>query len=91
MKFNLSERTRGHKDDVVRTIQNYIKDGKVLRFNKVGFKTKYYGNDGGGLGKLNDRMEVSRIAVEELSMKYPKYGKAMVRKNGLHEFKLKLT
>ena len=36
-------RTSGNKEDVERSILYYLKDGKTLRYNRIGFKTKYYG------------------------------------------------
>ncbi len=91
LKSTIGITTNGNKEDVERTILYHKKDGKVLRFNKVGFKTKYYGTDGGGLGTIQYRHENMKIASYKLQAKYPNYGKVMVRKNGKYEFKLKLT
>jgi len=88
LKLTISKKTDGNKEDVERTILYYKKDGKVLRFNQVGFKTKYYGTDGGGMGTHQHRQENMRIASYELQDKYPEYGKVMVRKNGKYEFTL---
>lgn len=73
------------KEDVERTIRYFINDGIVLRFNKVGFVTKYY-NDG-GLGK--NRLGLSKDAVENLMWNFPEYGKIKIRKSGIYEFELK--
>lgn len=77
------------KEDVERTIKYFIKDGIVLRFNKVGFKTKYYGADGGGLGKFKDRLKPMADACAVLQQHYDSYGKIKTRKNGMTEFILK--
>lgn len=37
-----------HREDVERTIKYFMRDGIVLRFNNVGYKTKFY--KGGGIG-----------------------------------------
>jgi len=79
----------GIKEDVERTLRYFIKDGIVLRFNRVGFKTKYYGNDGGGLGTLKSRLEKSSEEVQKLAIHFKDYGKIKVRKNGVWEFDLK--
>jgi len=76
------------KEDVERTIKYFINDGIVLRFNKVGFKTKYYGAVG-GLGNFKDRLIPMANACVLLKEKYGDYGKIKVRKNGMTEFVLK--
>ena len=75
------------KEDVERTILYYLKDGNVVRFSRVGFKTKYYGI--GGLGNFKSRLEVSKLAANYLQQHYPTLGKMWIRKNGMAEFKLK--
>ena len=78
----------GQKEDVERTIKYFICDGKVIRYNKIGFKTKYYGGTG-GLGKFNDRIVPMKIACEKLLEEYPEFGKIKIRKSGMYEFVLK--
>ena len=80
--------TMDEKEDVERSILHFIQDGKVLRFNNIGFKTKYYGKTG-GLGNFKSRLESAKIACNLLNEKYSKYGKIKVRKNGMTEFVLK--
>lgn len=87
IKLTLTE-LNGQKEDVERTIKYYIEDDIVIRFNKIGFKTKYYGKDG-GLGRFEDRLIPMQEACEKLKDKYPNYGDISVRKNGMHEFVLK--
>jgi len=77
------------KEDVERSIKYFIKDGIVLRFNKVAIKTKYYGADGGGLGKFKDRIKPMADACSVLQQNYNSYGKIKTRKNGMTEFILK--
>lgn len=77
------------KDDVERTLLYFKKDKIVMRYNSVGFKTKYFANDGGGLGKKKDRIEKATKDGLELATQYEKYGKVLTRKDGRIEFKLK--
>jgi hypothetical protein len=79
----------GQKEDIERTIKYFIYDGIILRFNKIGIKTKYYGTDGGGLGRFKDRLKPMSIASYVLNEKYSNYGKIKIRKNGMTEFVLK--
>lgn len=76
------------KEDVERSIKYFIRDGVVLRFNRVGFKTKYY-NTVGGLGNFESRLEPMRVASLKLQAQYPEYGRVKTRKSGMTEFVLK--
>jgi hypothetical protein len=78
----------GHKEDVERTLKYFITDGIVLRFNKIGFETKYYGTDGGGLGRFKDRLAPMMETSHKLKEKYGDYGKVKTRKNGMTEIVL---
>ena len=80
--------TYDNKEDVERTILYFKKDNKMIRYNKIGFKTKYYCSVG-GLGTLNERMHDIIKATDYLVDTYPEYGSRRVRKNGIHEFVLK--
>jgi hypothetical protein len=75
----------GQKEDVERTIKYFLYDGIVLRYNKIGFKTKYYGTSG-GLGNFNDRIMPMKLACEKLLEEYPELGKIKIRKSGMYEF-----
>jgi hypothetical protein len=66
-------------EDRERTILRYLRDGKVLRFNKVGLKTKYFAP--GGL-MSEDRQKIHQIASEALVQKYPTFLRLKIRKNG---------
>lgn len=78
----------GQKEDVERTIKYFIEDGIVLRFNKIGFTTKYYGKEG-GLGRFEERIKPMKDACKRLADKYAEYGHTKVRGNGMAEFVLK--
>ena len=80
----------GQKEDVERTLKYFIYDGIVLRFNKIGFVTKYYGKHG-GLGTFEDRLKPMLMASQKLQKKYPQYGTIVTRKTGMTEFKLRKT
>jgi len=78
----------GQKEDVERTIKYFIEDGIVLRFNKIGFVTKYYGKSG-GLGTFEARLKPMLDASKLLKKTYPEYGDISTKKNGMTEFRLK--
>lgn len=78
----------GQKEDVERTLKYFINDGIVLRFNKIGFTTKYYGKEG-GLGKFEERLKPMKVACDKLEDKYSEYGHTKIRGNGMAEFVLK--
>ena len=78
----------GQKEDVERTIKYFIEDGIVLRFNRVGFVTKYYGKSG-GLGTFEDRLKPMLEASNKIKAAYPDYGTISTKKTGMTEFKLK--
>lgn len=78
----------GNKDDFERTLLYFINDGIVLRFNRIGFQTKYFGSSG-GLGTFEERLKPNKDAVERLKKKYPEYGDIYFRKNGMAEIRLK--
>lgn len=75
------------KEDVERTLRYFKKDGTVVRFDRVGFKTKYYGREG-GLGTFEARLKPMRQASRRLARDYPGMGRVMTRKNGMTEFVL---
>lgn len=78
----------GQKEDVERTLKYFIEDGIVLRFNKIGFTTKYYGKEG-GLGKFEERLKPMKESCKKLEEKYSEYGHTKIRGNGMAEFVLK--
>jgi hypothetical protein len=77
------------KVDVENTILHYIKDGGVLRYEKVTIKTKYYNPKGGILAVMKtNRLKVNEESAKKLERLYPKYGHVWKRENGKFEFKL---
>lgn len=77
------------KEDVDMTIQYYLRDSGVLRFNHITFKTRFK-NPRGGLGGIEGRFESNRLAAEYLTTKYPFCTRLKVRKNGMHEITLRM-
>jgi len=79
-----------NKEDTERTLRYFKKDGTVVRFNNVAFKTNFYAK--GGInsfeGGKQQRLINSKLNVEQLSEEFPEYGKIKVRSNGIYEFKL---
>jgi hypothetical protein len=87
LKLSLTKEN-GQKEDVERSLLYFKKDGVVIRFNRVGFVTKYYGKQG-GLGTFEERLQPMKKASYLLKQKYPEYGTILTRKTGMTEFRLK--
>jgi hypothetical protein len=81
-------KSNGQKEDVERTLRYFDHDRIVLRFDKVGFETKYYGKEG-GLGTFEARLKPMEEATKKLLEKYPDYGSMIKKKTGMTEFKFK--
>jgi len=77
------------KEDIVRTLLHFIKDGKILKYNRVGFRTIYYRKDSSGMGTKKERLTASKENSLLLKQKYPNYGRISIRKAGIYEFHLK--
>lgn len=78
------------KEDFENTILHYIKDGGVVRFNGVSYKSKNYSP--GGLEKAEARIDSNRKASEYLLRHYPKYVlEKPTRANGVMEIGLRKT
>ena len=73
--------------DVERSLRYFIKDGIVLRFNKVGVKTKFFSV--GGIGTKTERMDEVKRETMALAEAFSQYGKIKIRKDGRHEFVLR--
>tara|TARA_R110000823_G_scaffold130767_2_gene259066 strand:+ start:510 stop:1244 length:735 start_codon:yes stop_codon:yes gene_type:complete len=58
------------KEDFLKTLQYFVKDGGVVRYNYIGIKTKYYAE--GGLRHDRDRVALGFKAVKEIHKLYPK-------------------
>lgn len=87
IKVNIYDGRDDGRDDVERSVKYFIEDSIVIRFNQIGFKTKFFSQ--GGLGLLKDRKEDINNSVNDFINKYPNYGKIKERKNGIKEFVLK--
>ena len=80
--------TTGEKEDFERSILYYKKDGITLRYNTIGFKTKYF-NSVGGLGTLSERKLNAKLMTIKLHEFHNDICKIKIRKNGLYELILK--
>jgi hypothetical protein len=65
-------------EDTERTVLYYKKERKILRFNHICIKTKYFGK--GGL-ETPDRLMMHSGASQELVQRYPDYLRLKVSKN----------
>ena len=88
IKNILAIKHNGQKEDVESSIRYFIEDGIILRFNRIGFLTKYY-NPQGGIGSFQQRLKPMKEAAKRLNEFFPMYGNISIRKNNMHEFKLK--
>ena len=84
--------TVDEKENSERTLQFWVADGSVLRFNNVGIETKYYKNKGGMQEEGKDRKEEALKSVYYLNKMYPKLTQiSLTKKNGMPEIKMKRT
>tara|TARA_B110000027_G_C16095301_1_gene290512 strand:- start:270 stop:1163 length:894 start_codon:yes stop_codon:yes gene_type:complete len=72
------------KEDIHQSILYYLRDGGVLRFNNVSFKTVF--NAPGGLG--TNRYGMNKTAQEYLCKTYPNMAKKKFRPDGTPEVRL---
>lgn len=75
------------KEDFERSIKCFINDGKVIRFNYISFKTKYY-TEPGGLQETRT-LETIQRGAEYILNTYPGFCKLKIKKNGRYEVVLK--
>ena len=84
--------TINEKENSERTLQNWVIDGSVLRFNNIGIETKYYKNKGGMQNNSTDpnyRKEEALKSAHYLHNKYPTLTKLnLSKKSGIPEIKL---
>jgi hypothetical protein len=71
------------KEDVERSLQHFVKDGKTLRYNHISFKTKYY-TEKGGLQETRTLQTIQQGA-EYVNQIYPSLTKIKIKKNGRYE------
>jgi hypothetical protein len=76
------------KEDTERTLQFFIKDGGVVRFNRITFNTNYYSTPGGMQANHIDRKAAAKHSAHILHSKYPTLTTLKTRKNGITEVKL---
>ena len=81
--------TIDEKENSERTLQHWVIDNAVLRFNYIGIETKYYKNKGGLQTEGKDRKQEALKSVTYLHNKYPKLTKIYLgKKSGIPEIKL---
>ena len=84
--------TIDEKENTERTLQHWVIDHKVLRFNGVGIETKYYKNKGGMQNEGKNRKEEALKSVYYLHQKYPQLTKIYLgKKSGVPEIKMVQT
>ena len=75
-------------EDFERCIRYWYHDHKIIRFNTVCVKTKYFGNDGGGMGNLQSRISSMQDSARLLHAHYPSITKIYLKKNGMWNLRL---
>lgn len=73
-------------EDRERSVLRFLRDGRVLRFNRFGMKTKYFAP--GGM-MSDERQKTHQIASEVLVQKYPTLLRLKTRKNGYVDCQIK--
>lgn len=74
-----------HFEDVENTLQHYITEGKILRFNYIGLKTRYYSSTGGiceDKGGVDKREEEALNNATYLIGEYGDYASMTIKKDG---------
>jgi hypothetical protein len=81
--------TIDEKENTERTLQHWIIDHAVLRFNNIGIETRYYKNKGGMQNEGKNRKEEALKSVYYLHQKYPNLTKIYLgKKSGVPEIRL---
>jgi hypothetical protein len=82
--------TIDEKEDVERTLQYYVKDGGVIRFNNISVATSYYVTPGGMQALERNRKKDAYESAVYLNKKYPNLTTLyLTKKSGFAEVKLK--
>ena len=82
--------TMAEKEDFERTLRNYTNDGKVIRYNNICYKTKYYTNKGGMQAEGKDRKAEALKSAHKLIELFPDLCKLYLKKKSGHpEVRLK--
>ncbi len=63
-----------HGEDFQFTMEHYLRDGGVVRFNNVGLKTKYFELEGGICGSLGGMKERQKQMDENMTYLADRYG-----------------
>ena len=81
--------TVDEKENTQRTLQYYVKDGSVIRFNNISIITKYYKTPGGMQAETGNRSISAMKSARLLHATYPSLTRIQVRsKTGFPEVKL---
>lgn len=81
--------TIDEKENAERTLQHWVIDNAVLRFNNIGIETRYYKNKGGMQNEGKNRKEEALKSVYYLHQKYPNITKIYLgKKSGVPEIKM---
>ncbi len=81
--------TIDEKENTERTLQHWVIDHAVLRFNNIGIETRYYKNKGGMQDEGKNRKEEALKSVYYIHQKYPNLTKIYLgKKSGIPEIKL---
>ena len=78
-------------EDYIFSIEHFLKDGKVIRFNNYGIKSKWYNHDGGicsFMGGKQNRLQILEESAKALEEKYPKACKVYYKKDGTPNLRL---
>jgi hypothetical protein len=81
--------TIDEKENAERTLQHWVIDHAVIRFNNIGIETKYYKNKGGMQNEGKNRKEEALKSVYYLHKKYPQITKIYLgKKSGMPEIRM---
>lgn len=81
--------TKAQKEDVERCLRTFMKDGSIVRYERIGIKTKYFRNVG-GLGDFASRFEESNRDSIAICDAFPHHTSLKIRKaDGRHEVKFR--
>ena len=81
--------TINEKENAERTLQHWVIDNAVLRFNNIGIETKYYKNKGGMQSEGKNRKEEALKSAYYLNKKYPNFTKIYLgKKSGVPEIRM---
>jgi hypothetical protein len=87
---NLIETDIDHGEDIQYTLEHFLQDGGVVRFNNYCLNTKYYREEGGmccDMGGQEKRNENAKESLTYLENEYPGMGKLIQKKNGMYDFR----